>query len=461
MRPPAGPSLAHRAPTATAEEQLVKPEDLTDWDWAVFLLHTAAEVEHSLMTQYLYAAYSLGPPFTGSDVPADAATRVARWQRTLLAIAREEMAHFATVQNLLYLIGGALNLEREDFPFRSELYPFPFRLEPVTKASLARYVAAEMPADPPDPADEVMVDEVRTRAGASRLGVNRVGIVYSTLVELLKDPQRIADTDFREATAETLQARKEDWFGSRDLLVRQVASRQDAVTVLDLIARQGEGSDEPSAGTGPSHYARLRDIYREFPEPPVPGDVAAWSPTKPVPDNPNTQPEPSLDPDVEASRITHPDAILWARLFNVRYRLLLLDLSHAFKRKGPMGEAPDVTPRGHLRDAAFFEMRGRPPLRRAGLRSLALKLTTLPLKDAAPAGADARVAGPPFELPYSLAIPGQERDRWRLHQALLESSEHLVNRIRATADDPILQELTEADAIKKDLVASQLAEAPE
>jgi len=68
------------------------------------------------------------------------------------------------------------------------------------------------------------------------------------------------------------------------------------------------------------------------------------------------------------------------------------------------------------------------------------------------------VAAPPFELPYSLAVPSQERDRWRLHQSLLESSAELVARIRAVADDPILQELDD-DARMRELVTAQLGAA--
>jgi hypothetical protein len=78
------------------------------------------------------------------------------WQDTILGIAREEMRHLLSIQNLLRAIGGPLRFEREGFPYRSQLYPFPFVLEPLTKNSLAKHVAAEMPEDvdpkilPPD-----------------------------------------------------------------------------------------------------------------------------------------------------------------------------------------------------------------------------------------------------------------------------------------------------------------------
>jgi len=55
------------------------------------------------------------------------------WQHAILDIAREEMGHLITVQNLLRVIGGPLTFEREDYPFRSELYPYPFQLEPLSR----------------------------------------------------------------------------------------------------------------------------------------------------------------------------------------------------------------------------------------------------------------------------------------------------------------------------------------
>ena len=118
---------------------LDSPAEFSWHDYAVFLLHTASEIEHSLMVQYLYAAYSLG----GDRAPSDVQTHIPEWRNTILDIAKEEMGHFITVQNVLRLIGGALNLDREDFPWDIDFYPFPFSLEPCTKVSLAKYVYAE------------------------------------------------------------------------------------------------------------------------------------------------------------------------------------------------------------------------------------------------------------------------------------------------------------------------------
>ena len=166
-------------------ETLEHSQPLTARDEAIFLLHTAAEVEHALLTQYLYAAYSLKP---AKAAPPDRQAAVRGWRATLLGIAREEMGHLITVQNLLRLIGGPLNLEREDYPFRNDLYPFHFRLEPLSKHSLAKYVVAEMPllADTPEE-----IREIQQRAtGANEIPVNRVGALYVRIARLFSAPDR-------------------------------------------------------------------------------------------------------------------------------------------------------------------------------------------------------------------------------------------------------------------------------
>src|SRR5436305_10404303 len=86
---------ARRAPAETA---LIHIPELTVWptplDKARLLLETAAEVEHALLVQYLYAAFALD-----TGLP-DAAQRdaVTDWSGTLHAIARQEMGHLMTVQ---------------------------------------------------------------------------------------------------------------------------------------------------------------------------------------------------------------------------------------------------------------------------------------------------------------------------------------------------------------------------
>jgi hypothetical protein len=71
-------------------------------DEAIKLLRIAAEVEHTLLVEYLYAAFTLGP-HAGP-----------KYRRSLVTIAKQEMGHFVTVQNLLRLLGASPHLDRDD-----------------------------------------------------------------------------------------------------------------------------------------------------------------------------------------------------------------------------------------------------------------------------------------------------------------------------------------------------------
>ena len=70
-------------------------------------LTEAAELEHGLLCQYLFAAFSM------KKHPADGITwaqaeRIRAWERNILEVAREEMAHLGTVSNMLTAVGTIL-----------------------------------------------------------------------------------------------------------------------------------------------------------------------------------------------------------------------------------------------------------------------------------------------------------------------------------------------------------------
>ena len=135
------------APQTAVDRELPRPDPaMTARDEAIFLLQAVAEVEHALMAQYLFAGYSLNPDAAG--IPVDRVEDVRRWRSLVLGIAKEEMGHLITVQNLLLLIGGPLHFGREDYPFDvAPIYPFTFELERLTRQSLAKYILAEMPEE--------------------------------------------------------------------------------------------------------------------------------------------------------------------------------------------------------------------------------------------------------------------------------------------------------------------------
>ena len=455
-------------------------------DEAVFLLTAAAEIEHALMVQYLYAAYSLrvvkGEPLFQP---------LQTIQNLLLQIAREEMGHLATVQNLLLLLGGPLNFNREHSPYASEIYPFRFKLEPVSLDSLAKYVVAESPIPLPadlSQADLELLEQIKVEAKRSNDGrdVQHVGPVFARLEQLLSaGDQSVKDEDFRLDTA-GFQAKFADWgfeptttsgVPTGEKLIVESVETQDPATVRAAvikavrdIAQQGEGFDLPPSGPGEteSHFERFFfQIYKPFRDLSSGGAVRLTWPLAQTPNTTIAAPREDtkrrqmhmMDSIVESfldkGRITNQRTRTWANLFNLRYRNLLAYFSHFLRLNqqlyvvdGP--KQGDYTARGLLLIWTFNEMRR--------LKKIAGKLVQLP-KDDPPSGVN---AGPPFELPYTLNLPDREPDRWRTHIDVLQTSTRLVNELRAGApdkDDQFLQDLLkmddEARTIMQSLAAGQ------
>ncbi len=405
------------------------------------------------MVQYLYAAYSLADSsFVGEQVPIDAAKTTQRWRNTIAAIAREEMAHLLTEQNLLRFIGGPLNFDREDFPFRSMLYPFPFALEPLSKTSLAKYVSAEMPANPAEPDIEEIVARATNAAGGAR--PNRVGVLFDTLIDIFADESKLTDADLRPLTAVDRQAAPVDWLGFGGLIVRAVSHAGRS---------GGSVASGRRAGRGTGRTAAWRAIaFPPFPRPSTENSrrqsrlrSRTGFPQNPFQSIRRHRPAVATDPLIERNRITHPVTRLWAQLFNVRYRMVLVDLAHALQLSGPLtDDQGNPTVRGSLRDWAFVEMRGQVV---SGMKGLAGTLISRPAK-ATPAPGDPVFAAAPFELPYTLAIPDEEHGRWRLHLALLDASAGLVARLRTAGETgAVLDELDSVDAEARAVVTGQLA----
>lgn len=449
--------LAARAPE---EEPIPLPAEFSWHDYAVFLLHVAAEIEHALMVQYLYGAYSLGGP----QVPERYREAVRDWQIVILGIAKEEMGHLVTVENLLRLIGGPLNFEREDYPYRSDFYPFTFTLERLSLDSLAKYVYAEMPEEWEDP-DKKEIIERAERANQGQ-PLNRVGKLYTLLIRLFesKDPYYLRERDILRDSV-VFQASWDEWGrgyrgGERggssgpesrtpDLLIEAAGTRDKAVAGLKAVAEQGEASTTQNPEEE-SHFTRFLRIYKDVKA--ATEDEKAWRPSRPVPKNPRIGGEPGpeddprtlaenqqVEPDLCVDEIRDPEAIAWAHLSNLRYRMLLVNLMHALDVEGPLSQTGALTPRGSLVNRTFGEM--------YNLRSIAGILVQLPRLQ----GGNPRrsAAGPPFNMPYTLSLPEREPNRWRLHRDLIEASRIGIATLReiGTGHIDYLQALEDSDRL--------------
>ena len=278
------------------------------------VLESAAEIEHALMVQYLSAAYS----FKGSAEVTDPGQRDVLDEddpgkkksrpKVIKAVAREEMGHLMTVQNLLLALGLPPNLEREDFPPRKDLYPFAVHLGPLTQRSLAKYVVAEAPSDATGIDDIVELAQSSGKPRINRVGVlyGLLGVVFATAEQIEEgrtsgDPWHemvsdLADLAYEPAPAEqwhlpdsafgtadaAQQAEPSDWQVSA-VRVHRVADRAGARAAIRDIGEQGEG---PTTSLEESHFERFRLVYRgnagalAFPA------AGEWGPTRKVPTDP-------------------------------------------------------------------------------------------------------------------------------------------------------------------------------
>lgn len=475
------PSGATQRLAAAAPDQSVRYNlEFSPRDYVAYLLSIDAEIEHCLMVQYLYAAYSLGGP----QVPAAHRERVRNWQETILGIAKEEMGHLMSVQNSLRLIGAPLHLEREDTPWDVPFYPFPFMLEPLTLDSLAKYVYAESPVDWEG---GELGAEVRRRVHAQTGAPHHVGELFEVLLKLVKCPDSLPDSCF-DASTYRAQADFAEWGrgyrgGHRgnsggdgaprqtpDVLVVPQTCRDDMVAALQAVADQGEAA----TGAVASHFVRFLTIYTEMrtlidrkpvsselwhaarpasfdaerwaglqpgPRPSPPAADAGhhgWTPARAVAVNPYVSLDPAPPPShgTPTTHITDPASALWATLHNLRYRMLLTYLSHSFTLYGGLDTDGGVTPRGAIINATFGEM--------YNLRAIAEILMQSPVSADDP---EAGYAGPPFQMPYTLNSPFGEAHKWRGHLDLLTAADNLVQALLSLAPERhvYLTSMREAD----------------
>ena len=371
---------------------------------AVVLLRAAAEVEHALLVQYLYAAWSIG-----TDTQAIAISDVAI----------QEMCHFLTVQNLLLFAGSRPSVQRQDLAPTPELDPFAFTLRPFSRSVLQDFLLTEMPAqkDMSNDQRQVMDPIIAERQQQGSI-VHPVGLIYAKLYWLFQEddeataewPEIASSGRFErgrhiasfpgEGTAKTFQAdplAELKWRASFDRggVFESIGTRPAALHTLFEIAQQGEGL----AGDAqrPSHFSTFLEIYKSTDFNTVPS--SNW------PTDPFVSSQPASDPVREANRITNPAAVALSGVLDLRYRIALASIRAALSRDRT--NPTDLATRTTYIGWAFDEMK---PFLLGGVSAL----TRQPLKSAPDGGQ--MVAAPSFNL-TGFSLPD---DAPSLDQALFD-----------------------------------------
>ena len=350
----------------------------------IYTLGKAAELEHLIMLQYLFAAFSL-KQHVSEGLSEEALVAVQRWRRTLLSIGEQEMLHLALVQNLLTAVGAAPRLTRPNFPMPAYSYPAGVRIEllPFGEAALRHFAFLERPegmhvedaegfeaieqavALPHDEEDEIVphLQEFDT-----------IGQLYRSIqagLEHLADrlgPERlfIGPVD--------AQATEEHFRWAELVAVTDVASAQRAI---DTIVEQGEGA---RGEWRDAHFGRLLGILDEYLA--IKLADPSFEPTRPVLAA-NVRQQAT---GVPMPLITDPGTTRCMDLLNVVYEVLLQLLSRYFAHT-------DETP-AQLQVLADVSV----GLMYAAIKPLGSVVTTLPVGWDTPGV----TAGPGFELFYQV-----------------------------------------------------------
>ena len=371
----------------------------------IYMLCEAAELEHGIMCQYLYAAFSLKQS-QDEGLTADEQKAVQRWRKQISHVATQEMLHLSLVQNLLSAIGGAPHMSRPNFPHPARHYPAGVHLAllPFGDQALRHFMYLERP-------EGMDLEDADGMAAFGRaLPAMEAG-------EIVPRAQDFATVGHLYRSIEAGIAHLADKFGERWLFVgppRAQATQQhfgwpelipvtdvaSAQRAIDEILEQGEG---PRGRWQDAHFGQFVAILDEYIQ--LRMANPAFDPVRPVVVV-NVRP---AERDVDIPLVTDPLARQVMDLFNVCYEILLQILQRFLAHT----EETDAQLKA-LADASvnlMFEV----------VKPLGDLVTTLPAGPEYPG----RTAGPSFELFYEsdYVLPHREA-AWIL----------LTERIRQAAD---------------------------
>lgn len=364
------------------------PVRVNDREQLIYLLTEAAEIEHGLMCTYLYALWSLK---RGEDEGIDARQLavIDNWRGVIRSVALEEMAHLATVNNLLMSIGSPPHFRRQNFPVPPGYHPASLvaRLAPLDRDTMHHFVYLERPEGMTMQQAAGFETAVSYERAAPRTMLTPTAEDYDTVGRLYRGIEE-GFLSLGESLGEQAlfighpgaQLDRADLDLDGLLPVRDLAS---ALAAIGGIVEQGEGGRNDSEL---SHFARFTAMAREYDA--LLAADPAFVPHRPV------AADPVMLPPLGGAAVNHveaPEASRMLDVANASYGLMLRLLASG------TGVAKAGEPmRGILLGAAISLMHV--------IGKLAVALTTLP---AGPSGA--ATAGMNFHLPRSgLALPQRE-----------------------------------------------------
>jgi Ferritin-like len=364
-----------------------------------WMLAEAAQLEHMIMCQYLFAEFSLKEGERDGLTPEQAGL-VAGWRKTLRGIAVEEMLHLALVANLMSSIGAAPYLGRPNFPQWSGYFPSGLQLDllPFGERALQHFLYLErpeglerqdaqgfVPAAPPR--DPVQLDEVLPRGQE----FFTIGHLYRGVEEGLRSLSAALGEHAVFVGSPRAQATPELFQWPQLVAVTDLAS---AMAAVEEIIEQGEGA---RGDWRDAHYGRFLTMWNEYHD--QRQSDPSFEPARPVLAAYTRQPFDIAAPQlVIGDPLTHRVAEVAGLAYEVVLHLLLRLFTHT-----------DETD-----EQLTTLMNGAINLMAGNLRPLATTLTTLPVGPSHPG----RTAGFAFEMRYVMGnlVPWREPAWALLHE---------------------------------------------
>jgi hypothetical protein len=236
----------------------------------IYLLREAAELEHGIMCQYLFAAFSLKQSVS-EGVTAEQLQAIGRWREVILDVARQEMLHLALVQNLLTSIGAAPHLGRPDFPSPAPYFPpgVSLALVPFSEQALRHFLYLERPEGMPLDDAEGFVAAKHARPLADTFLDENTIVARPQDFETVGHLYRAIDVGFAWLTAKlgerrlfvgppSAQATAKD-LGWPQLVA--VTNLKAAHAAVDTIVEQGEGV---RGEWRTAHFGRFLDVLQDY-----------------------------------------------------------------------------------------------------------------------------------------------------------------------------------------------------
>ena len=419
------------APHHQAEPYLIRIESRED---LAFVLSEASTLEHMIMCEYLFAAFSL-KRVESDGISSEELGMVRRWEGVIDTVAVQEMTHLALVNNMLVAIGASPYFQHPNFPAPSRYFSPNIRLAlvPFGERALRHFLYLERPEGMSIegvPGFEVLGDlnppELKGSIIPEQQYFTTVGNLYRGIEKGFADLVSRYGEDGLFIGRNHTQA-NEEVFGLTNLI--EVKDLESAQRAVEGIVEMGEGA---RGDWTHAHFGMFLGIFKEFMQ--TRAQNPRFNPTNPVVAA-YSRPPVGVE---NATLISETFTSRVADLSNGAYALAVQMLSRFYIHERERPEELQA-----LADAAVGTMS-------RVIEPLGIALTALPIGPQLPG----LTAGASFELPHKeYLLPHREQAFMVLQERALELGAHAATLQKHSPSGQVAARLAEAADAFKDVAA--------